>query len=100
MSGDSTRVSPALGLSRPWSRVAAIFVSISVIGAAAQGAWRRANDPLRPACWIGLREAAERALPAEVAFVTEFDLPAPMPHPVLEAEGTGTGKSSSTDESW
>lgn len=87
VSGDSTRVSPAQGFSRWWSRAAALLVSLAVLGAAAQGAWRRSVDPIAPACWIGLWEAAEKALPAEVAFVTEFDLPAPMPHPVLEAEG-------------
>lgn len=87
VSGDTTRVSPGWGLSKSWGRAAAALVSLAVLGAAAQGAWRGANDPLRPARWIGLREAAAKALPAEVAFATEFDLPEPMPRPVLEAEG-------------
>ena len=87
VSGDTTRVSPMRGLSRPWGRAAAVLVSLAVLGAAAQGAWRLANDPLRPARWIGLWQAAAKALPAEVAFATEFDLPEPMPRPVLEAEG-------------
>ncbi len=64
-----------------------LLVFLAVLGAAVQGASRRATDPIDPACWIGLWEAAEKALPAEVAFVTDFDLPEPMPQPVLEAEG-------------
>ncbi len=87
VSGDTTRLRPGEGLSRPWGRAAAALVSVAVLGAVAQGAWRQANDPLRPARWIGLWEAASKALPAEVAFASEFDLPEPMPSPVLEAEG-------------
>ena len=78
---------PVEGLSRHRGRAAAALVSVAVLGAVAQGAWRQANDPLRPARWIGLWEAASKALPAEVAFASEFDLPEPMPRPVLEVEG-------------
>ena len=53
----------------------------------AQGAWRSLHDPLRTARWIGLWEAAARALPAEVAFAREFDLVEPLAQPVLEVEG-------------
>lgn len=91
MSGDTTGASPAPGLSARWIRAAAILVFLSLLGAVAQAAWRRAHDPLAPARWIGLWEAAEKALPAEVAFVLEFDLAEAMTHPVLEAEG---------DEGW
>ncbi len=87
VSRDTTRVSPVWGFSRPWGRAAAVLVSLAVVGAAAQGAWRVVRDPLRPARWIGLWRAAAKALPAEVAFATEFDLPEQMPRPILEAEG-------------
>jgi hypothetical protein len=80
-------VSPLRGLLSPRCRAAAVLVLLAVLGAAAQGAWRRANDPLRPARWIGLWRAAAKAVPAEVAFATEFDLPELMSRPVLEAEG-------------
>ena len=60
---------------------------MAAVGAAAQGAVRWFRDPLRPAVWIGLRQAADRAEPAEVAFLKEFELSAVMPRPVLEAEG-------------
>ncbi len=87
VSGDTTRVSPLRGLASPRGRVATVLVFLAAFGAAAQGAWRGAKDPLRPACWIGLWKAAAKALPAEVAFAKEFDLPEPMRRPVLEAEG-------------
>ena len=87
VSGDTTRVSPLRGLSSPRGRAAMVLVLLAVFGAAAQGAWRRSNDPLRPARWIGLWQAAAKALPAEVAFAKEFVLPEPMRRPVLEAEG-------------
>lgn len=60
---------------------------MAVAGAVVQGAARRFGDPLRPAVWIGLRPSAERAEPAEVAFLREFELSVPLPRPVLEAEG-------------
>ncbi len=60
---------------------------MAVGGAAVQGVARWFGDPLRPALWIGLVQAADRAEPAEVAFLKGFDLAAPMPRPVLEAEG-------------
>lgn len=71
----------------PFSPAAAALVALAVLGAAAQGAWRAARDPLRPALWIGLYPVARAALPAEVAFVREFDLERPLERPVLEAEG-------------
>lgn len=71
----------------PFSPAAAALVALAVLGAAAQGAWRAARDPLRPALWIGLYPVARAALPAEVAFVREFDLVRPLERPVLEAEG-------------
>ena len=60
---------------------------MAILGAAAQGAWRAARDPLRPALWIGLYPVARAALPAEVAFVKELDLATPLARPVLDAEG-------------
>lgn len=87
VSGDTTRVSLAWGLPGFRVRAAAVLVSLAVLGATAQGAWRYAKDPLRPARWIGLWEAASKALPAEVAFATDLDLVEAMPHPVLQAEG-------------
>ena len=68
-------------------RAAALLVGLSVTGALGQAAWRAARDPLYPARWIGLREAAAPALPAEVAFVKEVDLAEPLRHPVLLVEG-------------
>lgn len=64
-----------------------ILVAVASCGAAVQGIGRWIGDPLAPAVWIGLRPAADRAEPAEVAFLKEFDLAAALPHPVLEAEG-------------
>ena len=87
VSGQATGASPKRVLTRPRSRAAAVLVSIAILGAVAQGAWRLSRDPLRPARWIGLWTAAARALPAEVAFAAELDLPEAMPRPVLEAEG-------------
>ena len=60
---------------------------MAVGGAGVQGIARWFGDPLRPALWIGLMASADRAEPAEVAFVKEFELSAPMPRPALEAEG-------------
>ncbi len=71
----------------PFTPAAAILVAVAVLGAAAQGAWRAAKDPLGPAAWIGLHPAAAKALPAEVAFAREFDLSGPLERPVLEVEG-------------
>ena len=68
-------------------RAAAVLVALSVAGAAGQAAWRAGRDPLHPARWIGLREAAAPALPAEVAFVKELDLAEPLRRPVLLVEG-------------
>lgn len=87
MSAEGTGQRPKQGLLGAWSGAATALVFVTVLGAVSQGAWRRANDPLSPARWIGLWEAAAAALPAEVVFGTEFDLPQPMPRPVLEAEG-------------
>ena len=87
VSGQATGASPKRILSRPGGRASAVLVSIAILGAVAQGAWRLAKDPLRPARWIGLWTAAARALPVEVAFAAHLDLPDAMPRPVLEAEG-------------
>ena len=87
VSDPSTRSSLRAGPSRRWLGAAAALAGVSLAGAIAQGAFRAAKDPLRPAAWIGLHRAAAAALPAEVAFSKAFELPAAMPHPVLEAEG-------------
>ncbi len=68
-------------------RLAAALVVLAFLGAATQGAVRRAGDPLHPARWIGHWETAAKALPAEVFFIREFTLPEALPRPVLEAEG-------------
>ena len=80
----------ATGSSGRWRRrAAAVLIAVAVVGAAAQGLARWLRDPLRPAVWIGLRQAADRAEPAEIAFLKEFELAAALPAPVLEAEGDG-----------
>lgn len=68
-------------------KAAAALVALSVAGAAGQAAWRARTDPLYPARWIGLHEAAATARPAEVAFAKELDLAKPLERPVLLAEG-------------
>ena len=83
----TTRSSLAEMLPGPWSRAAAALVVLAVVGGSIQAAWRHLHDPLRPAAWIGLFEAAVTARPAEVAFAREFDLARPLAQPVLEVEG-------------
>ncbi len=87
VSGSTTRSRLAALLAGPWNRAAAALVAVAVFGAAAQGGWRALHDPLRPARWIGLDEAAARALPAEVAFAREFVLVDPLVQPLLDVEG-------------
>ena len=68
-------------------RAAALLVALAVAGACGREVWRAGRDPLSPARWIGLHEAAAPALPGEVAFVKELDLAEPLPRPVLVVEG-------------
>ena len=81
--GSRTRLVPGTRA----GKAAAALVAVAVLGAAVQAASRFSTDPLRPARWIGLHEAAARALPADVAFAKEIELRLPMARPVLEAEG-------------
>lgn len=91
MSERPTRSSLASWFPGRPGRLAAALVVLAFLGAATQGAVRRAGDPLRPALWIGHWQAAASALPAEVVFAREFTLPEALPRPVVEAEG---------DEQW
>ena len=87
VSGDTTRVSPMRGLRAPGAgrpRFSS-FSRSSEPQRRARGAGQATRSARRAGSVSG--SAAAKALPAEVAFATEFDLPEPMPRPVLEAEG-------------
>lgn len=87
MSESPTRSSLARWLEVRGARLAAALVLLATLGALVQGAVRRAEDPLRPALWIGLWKSAAAGGPAEVVFTRDFTAEDAYSHPVLEAEG-------------